>query len=101
MASTSKNISVEDAVSYLLADNDSDLPDSEFELSDDSSDENGETENMNENMRKRTRTRGGSNAAFRSKHRIRTRGGHIYKSRGAEERDKRLEKSWSKVDKKT
>ena len=66
MASTSKNISVEDAVSYLLADNDSDLPDSEFELSDDSSDENGETENMNENMRKRTRTRGGSNAVFRS-----------------------------------
>ena len=36
MASTSQNISVEDVVSYLLADNDS-----EFELSD----ENGENEN--------------------------------------------------------
>ena len=41
---------------YLLADNDS-----EFELPDDSSDENGETENTNENMRKRIRTRSGSN----------------------------------------
>ena len=77
MASTSKSISVEDAVSYLFADNDSDLPDSEFELSDDSSDENGDTENMNENMKKITRTRGGSNAVFRSTHRIRTRGGRI------------------------
>ena len=54
MASTTKNISVEDAVSYLLPDNDSDLSDSELELSDDLSDENRENENENrkENMRK-------------------------------------------------
>ena len=60
MTSTSKNLSVEDAVSYLLAYNDSDLSDSKFEPSDDSSDENGknENENMNENMRKRIRRRG-------------------------------------------
>ena len=77
MTSTSKIISVEDAVSYLLADNDPDLSDSEFELSDNSSDENGENENgnMNKNTRKR-RTRDGSNAVFRRTHRIRTRG-HI------------------------
>ena len=58
MASTSKNISVEDAVSYL------------FELSDDLSDENGEkkNKNMNKNMRKRIRTRGGTKVS---------RGGHI------------------------
>ena len=47
MASTNKNISIEDAVSHLLAYNDSDLSDSEFQLSDDSSDENGENENEN------------------------------------------------------
>ena len=95
IASTSKNISVEDAVSYLLADNDSDLSDSEFELSDDSSDENeeNENENMNENMRKRIRTRGGSNAVLRRTHRIRTRGGRINNSTVAEERDKILQES--------
>ena len=100
MASTSKNISVEDAVSYLLADNDSDLLDSEFELSDDSSDENGENENenMNENMRKKISTRGGSNAVLRRTHKLRTKGGRINNSTGAEERDKILEESWSKVD---
>ena len=85
MASTSKSISVEDAVSYLLADNDSDLSDSE--LSDDSSDENGENENenMNENMRQIIRTRGGSNAVLRRTHRIRTRGGRINNSIGLKE----------------
>ena len=100
MAPTSKNISVEDTVSYLLADIDSDLSDSEFELSDDSSDENreNENENMNENMRKRIRTRGGSNAVLRRTHRIRTRGGRINNSIRVEERDKILEESWSKVD---
>ena len=101
MTSTSKIISVEDAVSYLLADNDPDLSDSEFELSDNSSDENGENENgnMNKNTRK-IRTRDGSNAVFRRTHRIRTRGhiGHINNSIGLEERDKILEESWSKVD---
>ena len=85
MASTSKSISVEDAVSYLLADNDSDLSDSK--LSDDSSDENGENENenMNENMRQIIRTRGGSNAVLRRTHRIRTRGGRINNSIGLKE----------------
>ena len=99
MTSTSKIISVEDAVSYLLADNDPDLSDSEFELSDNSSDENGENENgnMNKNTRK-IRTRDGSNAVFRRTHRIQTRGGHINNSIGLEERDKILEESWSKVD---
>ena len=100
MASTSKTISVEDAVSYLLSDNDSDLSDSEFELSDDSFDENGENENenINENMRKRIRIRGGRNAVLRRTHIIRTRGGRINNSIGVEERDKILEESWSKVD---
>ena len=60
MASTGKNISGEDAFSSLLADNDSDLSDSGFELSDDSPNKNGENENenMNGNMGKRIRTRG-------------------------------------------
>ena len=84
MVSTSKNISVEDAVSYLPADNDSNLSDSEFELSDDSSDKNGENEN----------------AVLRKTHRIRTRGGRINNSIGVEERDKILEENWSKVDRK-
>ena len=83
-------------------DNESDLSDSEFELSEDSSDENGENENenMNENMRKRIKTRGGSNAVLRRIHRIRTRGGRINNSTGVEERDKILEESWSKVERK-
>ena len=100
MTSTSKNLSVEDAVSYLLAYSDSDLSDSKFEPSDDSPDENGknENENMNENMRKRIRRRGGSNAVPRRTRRIGTRGGRINKSIGVEERDKILEKSWCKVD---
>ena len=100
MTSTSKNLSVEDAVSYLLAYNDSDLSDSKFEPSDDSPDENGknENENMNENMRKRIRRRGGSNAVLRRTRRIGTRGGRINNSIGVEERDKILEKSWCKVD---
>ena len=38
MASTSKNISVKDTVSYILTDNDLDLSYSEFELPDDLSD---------------------------------------------------------------
>ena len=97
----SKNISVEDAVSYLFAGNDSDFSDIEFELSDDSSEENGEreNENMNRNMRKRIRTRGGSNAVLWRIHRIRTRGGRINNSIGVEERDKILEERWSRVDK--
>ena len=100
MTSTIKNISVEDAFSYLLADNDSDLSDSEFELSDDFSDENGENENenMNENMRQRIITRGGSNAVLRRTHRIRTRAGRINNSMWVEGRDKILEESWSKID---
>ena len=83
-------------------DNESDLSDSEFELSEDSSDENGENENenMNENMKKRIRTRGGSNAVLRRIHRIRTRGGRINNSTGVGERDKILEESWSKADRK-
>ena len=57
MAPTSKKTSqLKMQLLYLLADNDS-----EFELPDDSSDENGETENTTENMRKRIRTRSGSN----------------------------------------
>ena len=100
MASTTKNISVEDAVSYLLPDNDSDLSDSELELSDDLSDENRENDNENrkENMRKRIRPRIGSNAVLRRTHRVRTRRGHINNSIGVEERDKVLEESWCKVD---
>ena len=100
MASTSENISVEDTVSYFLADNDSDLSDSEPELSYGSSNENGENENenVNENMRKRIRTRGGTNAVLRRTHRIGTRGGLINNSVGVEERDKILEENWSKVD---
>ena len=49
--------------------------------------------------RRRRRTRGGSNAVLRRTHRIRTREGRINNSIGVEERDKILEKSWSKVDK--
>ena len=96
MASTTKNISVEDAKS----ENDSDLSDSELELSDDLSDENRENENENrkENMRKRIRPRIGSNAVLRRTHRIHTRRGHIINSIGVEERDKVLEESWCKVD---
>ena len=69
-------------------------------MSDASSDENGENENenMNENMRKRIRTTVESNAVIRRTHRIRTRGGRINNSIWLEERDKMLEKSWSKVD---
>ena len=97
MASTGKNISGEDAVSSLLADNDSDLSDSGFELSDDSPNKNGENENenMNGNMGKRIRTRGWSNTVLRRTNRIRTRGGSIDNS--IEERDKILEESFSKV----
>ena len=99
ITSTSKNLSVEDAVPYLLAYNDSDLSNSKFEPSDDLSDENGknENENMNENMRKRIR-RGWGNAVLRRTRRIRTRGERINNSIGVEERDKILEKSWCKVD---
>ena len=53
---------------------------------------------MNENMRKRIRTKGGNNAVLRRTHRICTRGGRINNSLGVEERDKKLEESWSKFD---
>ena len=54
MLFTRINISVEDAFSYLLADNDSVLSDSEIELPYNLPNENeeNENENMNENMGK-------------------------------------------------
>ena len=67
MAAARKSISIADAVSYVLADHDSDLSDSDFEHSEsESSSDEDQQHVVNEvavpNFRRRIRTRGGINA---------------------------------------